>query len=49
MNMVGTVSIPNPTAMTLTMGDVSFDNYIGGTQTLIGNTTLTDLVLKVRD
>lgn len=33
--------------MTLTMGNVTFDNYIAGTGTLIGNTTLTELILKV--
>lgn len=44
--MVGTVYIPNPTVMTLTMGNVTFNNYIAGTETLIGNTTLTELVLK---
>ncbi|KAG7007882.1 ubiquitin carboxyl-terminal hydrolase [Physcia stellaris] len=46
-NMLGTISIPNPTAMTLTLGTVTFDNYIGGTQILIGNTTMTDLIIEV--
>lgn len=45
-NMEGTVYIPNPSAMTISMGNVTFNNFIHGTQTLIGNSTLTDLVLK---
>lgn len=45
-NMIGTVYIPNPSVMTLTMGNVTFNNYIHGTKTLIGNSTLNDLILK---
>ena len=45
-NMVGTVLIPNPTVLTLSMGNVTFNNYIHGTKTLIGNSTLSNLVLK---
>lgn len=45
-NMEGTVYIPNPSVMTISMGNVTFNNFIHGTQTLIGNSTLTDLVLK---
>ena len=45
-NMLGTVYIPNTSVMTLSMGNVTFDNYISRTNTPIGNTTLTNLVLR---
>ena len=49
-NMHGTVLIPNPSPMTLSMGNVTFDNYIASpNHTLIGNSTLTNLVLKPGD
>ncbi|KAL2053437.1 hypothetical protein ABVK25_006431 [Lepraria finkii] len=44
-NMVGTVYIPNPTVMTISMGNVTFDNFIASTTTRIGTTTLTNLTL----
>ncbi|KAL2047328.1 hypothetical protein N7G274_001349 [Stereocaulon virgatum] len=44
-NMIGTVYIPNPTVMTISMGNVTFNNYIANTPTFIGTTTLTNLTL----
>ena len=48
-NMVGEVYIPNPSVMTLTMGNVTFENILPATSTTpatnIGNTTLNNLVL----
>jgi Protein of unknown function (DUF3712) len=43
-NSVGTVFIPNPTVMTLAMGNVSLDMSVDGT--FIGNATLPDLILE---
>ncbi len=43
-NMLGTVSIPNPSVMTITMGNVTFNNYVAGA--FIGTSTLADLVLR---
>ena len=49
-NMVGEVSIPNPTVLTLAMGNVTFFNLLpasaSGPATTIGNSTLENLVLK---
>ena len=42
-NMVGTVYIPNPTVMTISMGNVTFNNYVAGT--FIGTSLLQNLVL----
>ncbi|MCJ1340282.1 hypothetical protein MMC09_005576 [Bachmanniomyces sp. S44760] len=42
-NMVGMVYIPNPTVMTLSMGNVTFNNFLDST--LIGTTTLSNLIL----
>ena len=44
--MQGTVSIPNPRPMTLTMGNVTFNPYIHATKTLIEDSTLSNLVLR---
>ena len=41
--MIGMVYIPNPTVMTLSMGNVTFSNHIQGTY--IGISTLENLVL----
>ncbi|KAI4130238.1 MAG: hypothetical protein LQ338_001853 [Usnochroma carphineum] len=43
-NMVGTVYIPNPTVMTITMGNVTFNNYVD--EDFIGTSSLSDLVLE---
>ncbi|KAL8928815.1 MAG: hypothetical protein Q9208_001593 [Pyrenodesmia sp. 3 TL-2023] len=43
-NMVGTIYIPNPSVMTITMGNVTFNNYVDGD--FIGTSTLSDLVLR---
>ncbi|KAI4194170.1 MAG: hypothetical protein LQ346_003750 [Caloplaca aetnensis] len=43
-NMVGTVYIPNPSVLTITMGNVTFNNYVDGD--FIGTSTLSDLVLR---
>lgn len=42
-NMIGTVYIPNPTVLTLTMGNVTFNNYVDNE--FIGTSSLSDLVL----
>ena len=42
--MLGTVSIPNPSILTLTMGNVTLNNYVDGT--FIGTSLLPNLVLK---
>jgi len=46
-NMHGTINIPNPSVMTLTIGDMLQDIYVDGT--LIGNTTIKDVVLRPGD
>ncbi|KAF2397606.1 hypothetical protein EJ06DRAFT_481937 [Trichodelitschia bisporula] len=43
-NMIGKVSIPNASPITLQMGDVTLDLFVDGTS--IGNSTLKDLTLK---
>lgn len=43
-NMIGTIYIPNPTVMTITMGNVTFSNYVDNQ--FIGISSLSDLVLK---
>lgn len=43
-NMIGTVYIPNPSVLTITMGNVTFNNYVENE--FIGTSTLSDLVLK---
>ncbi|KAL8938860.1 MAG: hypothetical protein Q9216_003663 [Gyalolechia sp. 2 TL-2023] len=43
-NMIGTVYIPNPTVLTLTMGNVTFNNYVD--DEFIGTSLLSDLVLR---
>ncbi|KAL8829767.1 MAG: hypothetical protein Q9170_006032 [Blastenia crenularia] len=43
-NMIGMVYIPNPSVLTLTMGNVTFNNYVG--DDVIGTTLLSDLVIK---
>jgi len=52
-NALGTVLIPNPTVLTIYMGNVTFDQYVPkdptdptGPMTLIGNATLRDFVFK---
>jgi hypothetical protein len=45
-NMIGTVLIPNPTVMTISMGNVIFNNFIANTTTSIGTTTLSNLTLS---
>jgi hypothetical protein len=46
-NMQGTLVIPNPSLMTLTLGTVVQDLFVDNT--LIGNTTIDDLTLKPGD
>ncbi len=46
-NMVGEVFIPNPSVLTISMGNVTFNNYVD--DTFIGTSSLTDLVLKPGD
>jgi hypothetical protein len=43
-NINGTVFIPNPTIITVAMGNVTFNNYVNGTY--IGNSTIQNFVLK---
>jgi hypothetical protein len=43
-NMEGTIMIPNPSVMTLTIGTMVQDIYLNGT--MIGNATIPDVVLK---
>ncbi|KAL8948649.1 MAG: hypothetical protein Q9222_005181 [Ikaeria aurantiellina] len=43
-NMEGTVYIPNPSVMTIAMGNVTFNNYVDNE--FIGISSLSDLVLK---
>ncbi|KAL8708471.1 MAG: hypothetical protein Q9220_006628 [cf. Caloplaca sp. 1 TL-2023] len=43
-NMEGTVYIPNPSVMTISMGNVTFNNYVDNV--FIGISSLSDLVLK---
>lgn len=49
-NMIGEVYIPNPSVLTLHMGNVTFANYLPATPfspaVPIGNTTIADLVLR---
>ena len=42
-NMIGTVYIPNPSVLTITMGNVTFNNYVDNE--FIGTSSLADLVL----
>lgn len=42
--MIGTVYIPNPSVLTITMGNVTFNNYVDNK--FIGTSSLSDLVLK---
>ncbi|KAL8788554.1 MAG: hypothetical protein Q9213_001627 [Squamulea squamosa] len=46
-NMVGEVLIPNPSVLTISMGNVTFNNFVDGT--FIGTSLLSDLVLKPGD
>ena len=46
-NMVGTLSIPNPSVITVALGNVTFDNYVGDKH--LGNSTINNLVLKPGD
>ncbi|KAL9584810.1 MAG: hypothetical protein Q9212_001893 [Teloschistes hypoglaucus] len=46
-NMIGTVLIPNPSVMTITMGNVTFNNYVD--DEFIGTSLLSDLTLKPGD
>lgn len=43
-NAIGNVTIPNPSVMTLALGDVSFDMSVGGL--FIGNATMPNLTLR---
>ncbi|MCJ1359101.1 MAG: hypothetical protein MMC33_009101 [Icmadophila ericetorum] len=43
-NMIGTVYIPNPSVMTISMGNVTFNNFVAGT--FVGTSSLENLVLK---
>lgn len=43
-NAVGNVTIPNPSPMTLALGDVTFDMSVDGI--FIGNATMPDLTLR---
>lgn len=43
-NVAGTVYIPNTSVLTVSMGNVTFNNYVNGQ--LIGNSTIDNLVLK---
>lgn len=45
--MIGTVLIPNPSVLTITMGNVTFNNYVDNE--FIGTSLLSDLVLKPGD
>jgi hypothetical protein len=45
--MKGTIKIPNPTIMTITVGDVVQDIFSNGD--LIGNTTIKNMILKPGD
>jgi hypothetical protein len=40
----GTVTIPNPSDITVEMGNVTFNNYVGNVS--IGNTTIYNLLLR---
>lgn len=42
--MIGMIYIPNPTVMTITMGNVTFNNYVD--DEFIGTSSLSDLILK---
>lgn len=44
-NMKGTITLPNPSVMTLTIGDVVQDIFLPD-GTLIGNSTISNVVLK---
>src|SRR4051812_7781578 len=44
-NMKGTINLPNPSVMTLTIGDVVQDIFLPD-GTLIGNSTITGVVLR---
>jgi hypothetical protein len=44
-NMKGTINLPNPSVMTLTIGDVVQDIFLPD-GTLIGNSTITGVVLQ---
>jgi hypothetical protein len=43
-NAIGNVTIPNPSVMTLALGDVSFNMSVNGL--FIGNATMPDLTLR---
>ncbi|KAI4250543.1 MAG: hypothetical protein L6R40_000143 [Gallowayella cf. fulva] len=45
--MVGEVLIPNPSVLTISMGNVTFSNYVDGT--FIGTSSFSDLVIKPGD
>ncbi|KAL8872971.1 MAG: hypothetical protein Q9174_001493 [Haloplaca sp. 1 TL-2023] len=46
-NMIGTVFIPNPSVFTISMGNVTFNNYVD--DEFIGTSTLSDLVITPGD
>jgi hypothetical protein len=46
-NMQGRINIPNPSVMTLTIGDIIQDIFLDGEQ--IGNTTIKGVVLRPGD
>ena len=52
-NMLGQLSIPNPSVLTLSMGNVTFNNFLPATgsapRTAIGTSMLNDLTLKPGD
>ncbi|MCJ1464196.1 hypothetical protein MMC07_002809 [Pseudocyphellaria aurata] len=43
-NMIGTVYIPNPSVMTISFGNLTFNNYVQGD--FIGTSLLSDVVLR---
>ncbi|KAL8773435.1 MAG: hypothetical protein Q9194_004315, partial [Teloschistes cf. exilis] len=45
--MIGSVLIPNPSVMTITMGNVTFNNYVD--DEFIGTSLLSDLILRPGD
>jgi hypothetical protein len=47
--MMGTIKIPNPTIMTITVGDVVQDIYSAIDDTPIGNTTINNMILRPGD
>ncbi|KAL8740619.1 MAG: hypothetical protein Q9190_006702 [Brigantiaea leucoxantha] len=46
-NMLGNVTIPNPTVMTISMGNCTFNNYVAGD--FIGTSVLQNLILAPGD